>query len=402
MNTKTLGFNMPKTNSFVLLFVFFKIIIMNITVNTRLLLKGKMDGIGWFTYHSLKHITTKYSEHNFFFIFDRPFDNEFIFSKNITPIVVSPQTRHPFLWYLWFEHRIPSVLKKTNSDVFLSPDGYLSLNTNIPSLPVIHDINFVHRPEDLPFLARKYYNSYFPKFANKAGRIATVSEYSKADISKQYNIPAHKIDVVYNGLSSVYKPINVNEQKNTKELYTFGKDYFIFVGSLHPRKNIARLFLAYDIFKQETKSEIKLVIVGGKMFKTSELTDVFNKMEFKKDVIFTGRVEPDALHHLIASAFAMTFVPTFEGFGIPIIEAMGCDIPVLCSNTTSMPEVGGDAVSYIDPFSVNSIKNGMLKLFNDKALRINLIEKAKIQRTKFSWEQTGEKLWESINNLLEN
>jgi len=369
---------------------------MNIAVNTRLLLKGKMEGIGWFAYHSLKYITEKHKEHNFFFIFDRPFDEEFIFSDNVTPIIVSPPTRHPFLWYLWFEHRIPAVLKKIKADVFLSPDGYVSLRTKVPTLTVIHDINFVHQPEDLPFWVRKYYNHYFYKFAHHAKQIATVSEYSKADICKHYNIDNKKVDVVYNGSSSIYKPISESEKNATKKDYTSAKEYFIFVGSLHPRKNIARLFSAFDIFKKETKSDMKLMIVGGKMFKTSDLTNVFNKMEFKDDVIFTGRVEQEALHKLVASAFAMTFVPTFEGFGIPIIEAMSCDIPVISSNTTAMPEVGGDAVLYIDPFSVDSIKDAMITIFTNKELRNSLVEKSKLQRQKFSWEKTADKLWNSL------
>lgn len=372
---------------------------MNIAVNTRLLLKGKMEGIGWFSYHSLKLITQKHKDINFFFIFDRPFDDEFIFSDNITPLVLSPPTRHPVLWYTWFEHRLPSLLKKINAHKFVSPDGYLSLKTDIPSLPVIHDINFVHQPKDLPVSVRKYYNHYFPKFAQKAKRIATVSEYSKKDICKTFKIPENKVDVVYNGASEIYTPIEKKAKLNTKEHYSFGKEYFIFVGSLHPRKNIARLFLAFDIFKKETKSDFKLMIVGGKMFKNGELTDVYNKMEFKNDVIFTGRVEPEILHKLVASAFAMTFVPTFEGFGIPIIEAMNCNVPVLTSNTTSMPEVGGDAAVYIDPFSVNSIKNGIIEMYQNQEIRKDILEKSKRQRLKFSWDKTADKLWDSIMKM---
>ena len=374
---------------------------MNIAVNTRLLLKGKMDGIGWFTYHSLKYITKKYTDVKFFFIFDRPFDKEFIFSDNITPIILPPPTRHPFLWYLWFEHRIPKLLKKINADIFLSPDGYMSLRTQVPTLPVIHDINFVHQPEDLPFFTRKYYIKYFEQFARKGTRIATVSEYSKQDICKTYKIAPEKIDVVYNGSNSMYKPLEQEVINSIKKKYTNDKDYFIFIGSLHPRKNIARLFEAFEKFKTETKADIKLVIIGGMLFKTSDLTQVYNKMTFKDDVIFTGRVESEKLHELLASAFAMTFVPYFEGFGIPIIEAMACDVPVITSNNTSMPEVAGDAALLIDPFSVNSIKEGMIEIWTNKELRNSLIQKAKIQRQKFSWEQTGEKLWQSLMKTKE-
>src|ERR1039457_2407091 len=159
---------------------------MNIAVNTRLLIKDKLDGIGWFTYESLKRITVQHPEHSFYFIFDRKFNPEFIFSNNITPIVLYPQARHPLLFYLWFEYSLSSLLKRLNADLFLSPDGYLSLKSDTKSLAVIHDLNFEHYPNDLPFLVRKYYRYYFPKFANKATIIATVSEFSKQDNVKQY------------------------------------------------------------------------------------------------------------------------------------------------------------------------------------------------------------------------
>ncbi|HEY8401636.1 MAG TPA: glycosyltransferase family 1 protein, partial [Cytophagaceae bacterium] len=110
---------------------------MKIAVNTRLLLKDKMDGIGWFAYESLKRITRQHKDHQFIFIFDRPYAEEFIFSDNITPVVIGPPARHPFLFYIWFEYSIPSVLKKYKPDLFFSPDGWLSLSTDVKSLAVI-------------------------------------------------------------------------------------------------------------------------------------------------------------------------------------------------------------------------------------------------------------------------
>ena len=124
---------------------------MKIAVNTRLLLKGKLEGIGWFTYQTLRRMTEAHPEHEFIFIFDRKYDNEFIFSKNVMPVVVSPPARHPILWLIWFEWSVNRVLRKYKPDLFLSTDGHLSLSTKTPSVAVIHDINFHHRPGDLPF-----------------------------------------------------------------------------------------------------------------------------------------------------------------------------------------------------------------------------------------------------------
>ena len=369
---------------------------MIIAVNTRLLIQGKLEGIGWFTRETLSRITRDHPEHQFLFIFDRPFANEFIFADNITPIVLSPPTRHPILWYIWFELQIPRILKKYKADLFFSPDGYLSLNTRIKQLAAIHDINFAHRPKDLPWLKAKYYNYFFPKFAKRAKRIVTVSYFSKEDINRTYKIDADKVDVVYNGVNTSYTPTGEVENLKTKQAYSQGKDYFLFIGSLHPRKNICGLLRAFDAFRTSVDSDTKLLIVGESMFKTGDIEMAYEGMRHKDDVIFTGRLTNEELHRVLGASMALTFVPYFEGFGIPVIEAMNAGVPVICSNTTSLPEVGGNAVLYVDPFSLSQIKDAMIRIYQEKELRDSLIEKGFVQKEKFSWDKTAELLWGSI------
>ena len=373
---------------------------MKIVVNTRLLIKNKLDGIGWFTFETLRRITKNHPEHEFYFLFDRKYSDEFIFSDNVRPVILNPPARHPVLWFLWFEVSVKRFLRKINADLFLSPDGYLSLSSNIKQIAVIHDINFVHRPQDLPFFARKYYNRFFPKFAEKAVKIATVSEYSKQDISEQYNIEKEKIKVVYNGCNEIYKPVDDAVKQKIKQKYSDGKAYFIFIGTLHPRKNIAGLFKAFEKFKAETKSDFKLVIVGTKMFMTENIENAYSESKYKNDIIFTGRLNPEELHKVLASAFAMTFVPFFEGFGIPILEAFSCDVPVICSNLTSLPEVAGDAALFVNPFDIEDIKNAMLKITQDKELRNSITEKGKIRKKMFSWDKTADKLWKIVEENI--
>ncbi len=369
---------------------------MIIAVNTRLLLPEKLEGIGWFTRETLSRITCDHPEHQFLFIFDRPYAEEFIFSDNIMPIVLSPPTRHPILWFIWFELQIPRILKKYKADLFFSPDGYLSLNTRVRQLAAIHDINFAHRPQDLPWLKAKYYNYFFPKFAKRAKRIVTVSYFSKEDIIRTYKIDSDKVDVVYNGVNTSYTPTSDDENLNTKAIYSQGKDYFMFIGSIHPRKNICGLLRAYDAFRTSVDSDTKLLIVGESMFKTSDIELTYEGMRYKDDVIFTGRLTNDELHYVLGASLALTFVPFFEGFGIPVIEAMNAGVPVICSNTTSLPEVGGNAVLYVDPFSLSQIKDAMIRIFQEKDLRDSLIEKGFVQKEKFSWDKTAELLWGSI------
>ena len=366
-----------------------------------MLLKDRLDGIGWFTYESLKRITKGHPEHHFFFLFDRPFDPSFVFSENITPLIIGPQARHPFLYYWWFEYSIPEILKKINADLFLSTDGYLSLKTQVPSFSVIHDLNFEHFPENLPFLTRKYYQYYFPKFAKKACRIATVSEFSKNDISKTYGIPSDKIDVVYNGANEIYHPISEAEKISCRETHTGGEPFFILVGTLHPRKNVANLFRAFDQFKSQYSGKEKLVLVGSKKWWTHEMKIAYDQMKFQNEVVFKPHCSPQELKTMIPSATAMVYVSLFEGFGIPIIESMQCGTPVITSNVTSMPEIAKNAALITDPYSISSISDAMENMAKNTSLRKELIQKGLERAGDFSWNQTANKLWTSIEKTIQ-
>ncbi len=374
---------------------------MKIVVNTRLLLKNRMEGIGWFAFETLKRITQQHPEHTFYFIFDRPYSNEFVFADNVKPIVISPPARHPILWYLWFEWSLPNVLKVIKPDVFVSPEGYLTLRTDIPQVNVMHDIAYEHYPETVPWLVRKYYRYYFPKFARKAKVVATVSEFSRQDIIKYYQIPAEKIKVVYNGINENFHEVPETEKLQTRQKWSSGKPYFVFVGGLQPRKNLQKLIEAFIIFKERSASDFKLLLVGKSAYKSNELEAFSRQSIYAEDIIFTGRVESQAeLNKIISASYAMTYVSVFEGFGIPCLEAMKCGTAVITSNTSSMPEVCGDAALYVDPHNIESIADGLFKLASDKNLREELIVLGKIQSQKFSWQKTADMFYAIINDQL--
>jgi len=388
-------------------FVFTTIILyfrhlMNIAVNTRLLIKDKLEGIGWFTYESLKRITVQHPEHHFYFIFDRRFDPDFIFSPNITPIVLSPQARHPLLFWFWFECRLPRLLKQLKPDLFLSPDGYLPLKAGVKSLAVFHDLNFEHYPGDMPFFFRCYYRYFFPRFAKIATRIATVSEFSKQDIMRQYGKPPQQVDVVYDGANELYEPLSPGMISLTREKYTSGYPYFIFIGSLHPRKNLVNLFRAFDLFRHDHPENIKLLIVGARKWWTKEISKAFKEMQYANDVVFSGRLNAGELVQVLGSSMALTYVSYFEGFGIPIVEAFRCGVPVITSNVTSMPEVAGDAALLVDPFDPFSIAGAMKKIAEDEGFRQDLIRKGMIRKDEFTWQRTASLLWKSIENSVKS
>ncbi len=315
--------------------------------------------------------------------------------------MVSPPARHPVLWHVWFELSLPRVLRKIDPDLFFSPDGFLSLNADVRSLPVIHDLNFVHNPKDLIASHAWFYNRYFPKYAHKAHRIATVSEFSKSDIAKQYDIDVSKIDVVHNGVSDRFKPLNADERNATRTKWANGKPYFIYVGAIHQRKNVERMLAAYDRFRDRCTMDMNFILVGNRKWWTTEMQAALDEMKFNSEVIFTGRVSESDLQGLLGAALASVYVSTFEGFGIPIIEAFQAQVPVITSNVTSMPEVAGNAALLVNPFNVDEIAEAMFRLWSEADLRSELIQKGNIRASYFTWDQSADLLWKSIERALE-
>ncbi len=375
---------------------------MKIAVNTRLLLKDRLEGIGWFSHECLSRIVRQHPEHQFYFLFDRKYDDSFVYAPNVTPIVAYPQARHPYLWYLFFEVGVPYQLRRIRPDLFLSTDGWVPTRAqSVPMVDVIHDLNFVHQPDFIEKkTVKRYYDRFFPQFAQRADRIATVSEFTRQDIHQQYGIPLSKIDVVYNGANEVFRPLSLSEQAQVKAQYTQGCDYFLFVGLIHKRKNLANIFRAFDAFKKSQESDAKLVIVGDKKWWQGEIEDTYLTMQYRDEVIMMGRQQRDTLARLYASARALVYASLFEGFGIPIVEAFRAETAVITSNVTSMPEVAGDAAAIVDPASVEAITAAMARLWNEDEYRQSLIEKGRTRRELFSWEQTADKLWKTIETVL--
>jgi len=373
---------------------------LNIAVNTRLLLHDKLEGIGWFTYETFIRITKSHPEHQYFFIFDRPFHKSLIFSDNITPIVQPPPSRHPFLWYYWFEHGIPKILNAIKADIFVSPDGYLSLNSAVPQLAVIHDINFYHYPDGLPPLTSRYLNHFFPRYAQKAERVVTVSQFSRSDIANSLNINPKKIDVAFNGASDKFKPLVKSEVENVRYAISDGQPYFLFVGAFNPRKNIARLIQAYDLFRKNNNTPFKLLLVGEPMFRTSDIEKAYRSCTHKNDVVFLGRKGIDELCGITGAAHAVVYPSTFEGFGIPLLEAMRCGIPIAASNASAIPEIAGNSAIYFDPYSVEQMANAMQRIAYDIELRVMLRTNALERQRVFSWEHTAQALYSSIQKCF--
>ena len=369
---------------------------MTIAVNCWILRNKKLDGIGYFTVNAIAHLIKDHPEVHFQILCDKKFTESYFDFPNVTKHKLFPALRHPVLYVFYMEVVLPFFLRKHKPDVMVSADGYLSLSSACKQIPVIYDINFEHKPQDVKLKNRIYFKFFFKRFARKAKRIATISEYSKKDIADYYQLDPATIDNVSCGINSDFLPLEEQEIMAVKNKWSGGKPYFFFVGSMHPRKNIKRLIDGFNLYKQNTGANFKLILAGSILWSKTEIEDSYTKSPYKDDIIFTGRLTDEDLQRTLGAAYALSFVPIFEGFGLPIVEAMQSGVPVICSNVTSMPEVAGDAAWMVDPLSIEDIAGGMEKLSTDNELRKQLIAKGHIQKKKFSWEQTARLLWECI------
>ena len=370
---------------------------MRIAVNARVLQKGRMEGVARYIYEVTRRMVANHPEHEFIFLFDRPFDKEFVFANNVTAVQIGIPARLPILFKLWFEYSVHKALRKYKADVFFSGDAYLSLRSKVPAVMVSHDLAYIHYPEHLPGHHLRYYNKYFPKFHKRADHIIAVSEATKADIIQQFDISADKISVGYNASPEGFAPVNENIKRSIRTKYSGGQRYFIYLGSLHPRKNIVKLIEAFSTYKAKHHSDHHLVIVGRPAWNFDQIQKAYQGSTYRSAIHMYHDIKEEA-KVLLASADALIYISTFEGFGIPILEAFSSGVPVITSNISSMPEVAGDAAILVDPTKEEQIVKAMHNIVNDAKSAATSISKG-YERTKaFDWDRTAKNVFDSIIN----
>ena len=370
-----------------------------IALNGRLLVPGKLEGIGRFTLETLKRLVALRPEDEFLLVVDRPFDELFLLGPNVEVVRILIPARRPWLMKWWFGNPLARCLKRWNADAFLSLEGPLAstMPPEFPQLSVIHDLNFEHRPKDLPVNWKNFYRRFFPEYATRAQILGTVSEYSRSDLSNTYGVDANEIRVFPNATDDAFVPMSAKARQLTRDKLTQGAPYFIYVGSFHARKNIDGLLNAFKKYVAAGGCW-DLVMVGESMWASSmpELPE-----SVRSRVHLTGRLENDELVEAIGSAGAMVFVPWFEGFGIPIIEAMACGVPVIASNVTSLPEVCGNAeFALVDASNSDDITGAMLDVERDPNKAQEASSRGMIRAKEFSWDKTAEAMSAAVDQLL--
>jgi len=354
---------------------------------------GTPAGIGRYLSNLLKHLSKMDKENNYCLYTD---------CKVETPIVQQPNFHQkrltlPFAqnYFTWNHFRLPPELFRHPVDLFHFPFYTMPVIRNYKSVVTIHDITYEVRPEWFSrkaLFAMRPFSRYAAKHADK---ILTDSHYSKRDLIKYYGISEDKIVVTYLGVEEWFRKIEDSAAlESTKTKYQITSPHVIlYVGAIHIRRNVEQLIRAFHKLCQRM-SDVQLVLVGKQEYPYFDLQSLVNELALHNRVIVAGYIHiynPELLHlYNIADLFV--YPSSYEGFGMPPIEAMACGTPVITSNNTSLPEVTGDAAVLIDdPLNIDEMADAMYQVLNNEKLRHDMVTKGIAQARKFPWEQTAKK-----------
>lgn len=263
----------------------------------------------------------------------------------------------------------------------------------VPVVTTIHDLAFEHLPETFTRRGKAQLRLTVRHTARRAAHILTVSEYSRQDISQTYRVSLDKITVTHNGCAGQFTPVAAAQEAETiKQKFGITKEYLLAVGSLQPRKNLLRLLRAYaKLREQQPDFQLQLVLVGRQLWLYQEILREIKQQNSAADVIVTNYVNDEDLPALYRSAVALVYPSLFEGFGLPPLEAMACGTPVITSNTSSLPEIVGEAALLIDPYDEAAIAQAIWQVVRDSSLRQQLQQAGLVQSQLFTWSAAAEK-----------
>ena len=372
---------------------------MRIAVNTRHLLVNRLEGVGIVTDEVMRRIANNHPEDQLDYYFDRKFDKRFIHGPNVNGFSLPPVTRLPMLIRFWLDYPVRKQAQKRKSDVFFSPDGFIPLGMNIPKISMFHDVAYLRYPEFLQPRISAFYKKWIPRYLAYTDHIITVSEFSKSEIVSGYNIHPDKISVVHNGIPDSYKPVSEDIKKETRNTYADGHPYFLYLGAIHPRKNIHTLVQAFNQFKSEHKSDTQLVLAGRASWQTEEVTNAIANSPWKNEIKLPGYIATDEAVALVGSAEVMIYPSFYEGFGLPLVEAMACGVPVICSNVSSLPEVAGNAALLFDPNDASALAHQLNTIMTDHSLREKMIGLGHQRKGDFSWDKAASDIYSILERF---
>lgn len=370
---------------------------MNIAIDASLL-KINLAGMGIYVKEMVELMSKFDHDNNFYLFTNADFacqlnvgKNFHIIKSNIKPHIV------------WLQLFVPFLIKKYKIDVFWQPDHILPPKVKgCDYFVTVHDLSAYKYRDVAMKRVEIVYKLFLKQTCKDAKRIITISKYTKEDIVSTIGIEENKINVIYNGDSpyELESEIEYDEQQKCLLKYKIEKPYFLFVGTINPRKNVITIIKAFEILKEKYNIDVKLVLVGEYGWNSDDVLDAIEQSEFREDIVKTGFVSESEKEVFYRNAIALVFPSILEGFGLPVLEAMSVGIPVITSNNSSLPEVGGDVAYYIDDCKdYIELAKKMKEIAGlNKNERERISNNSVIQSQKFSRKKCAKETLELITN----
>ena len=373
---------------------------MRIGIDIRTLMDKQYSGVAEYVLNLL-HALFKLDQVNQYFLFyNSAHDLSQVMPSFNYPNVQIVKRRYPnkvlnYILLKFFHWPRTSRLFGQQLDYFLMPHlNFIATEKNIKNILTVHDLSFLRYPYF--FSWQKNFWHYLinvKKLIKKFNQIVVISENTKQDLIELCEFPAEKIKVIYSAIDKKYLPVAKTDEQilRIKQKLNLPNKFILSLGTIEPRKNLAGLIAGYEKFREHNPEaiEIKLVIAGGQGWKNKNIYQLIKSSKYSQDIILTGYVSNQEKVALYNLAEVLVYPSFYEGFGFPPLEAMACNLPVICSFAASLPEVVGQGAILIDPYNARQISQALKMIIFDQELRNNLTAKAKIELEKFNWEKVA-------------
>ncbi len=373
---------------------------MKVAVNARLLGSPYMEGIGRYLVEHISRMAIAHPEDEYVLLCDKAISHPILDLPNVSTLKIGLPARTPLLWRLWFDWSVPRAIDRVKADIFFSPESYNSTRLKIPSVITTHDLAYEHDEHYNKRSHIKWLKKWMPRYHQVADAVVCVSQYTQQDVINRYQIDQSKTQVIYNGINEEYRPWPKEEIENYRKENNLDKPYFLYIGAIHPRKNIARLIRAYELLQDQSPTDHELILIGRQAWRYDDVINTMKSSKYQDRIRHLG-YWPGDISGVIAGAEALVYPSMFEGFGLPILEGMNMRTPVICSDRSAMPEIAGDAAILISPDDTQDIADAMQRVISMPATDRSVMIAAGIKNAqRFSWDAASRQLYDILQKVL--
>jgi glycosyltransferase involved in cell wall biosynthesis len=358
-------------------------------------------GIGTYSFQLISSLNRIDKINNYLIYMPKDYKIKINFKKNTEIRLIEEHAKNNF----WEEVNIPNSFVDKNLQLYHVPQNGIGLtyNKKCPFVITLHDVIPSKMPETVSEQYLKIFNTEMPKIIPLCDGIITVSEYSKEDIIKTFNFPREKVFVTYLASEDIYKPLNKKISKAIiKKYYGICDDFILYIGGFSPRKNILGLINAFNMLKTKLNNNLKLIIAGNKGISYRIYKKRVEELNLRDSILFPGFISMEHIPYLYNASDLFVYPSFYEGFGLPPLEAMACGIPVIASNTTSIPEILQDSALLIDPHNIDELFYRMYNVLMDKKLQKSLVAKGFNHVKKLHWNKTAFQTLSAYNEIIKN